>query len=69
MRIGWSLQVPEYRPPCPECGAVTVVLIIYGFPPAEIGEAAQRGEVVLGGCLITGDDPEWRCTVCGHQWH
>lgn len=68
LRIDWSLQIPIYRPPCPECGGKEVLPILYGMPPAEIGEAAERGQVVLGGCVITGDDPNWRCAVCGHQW-
>lgn len=29
----------------------------------------DEGRVVLGGCCITGDDPAWRCVVCGASIH
>lgn len=36
--------------------------ILHGLPSFEAFEAADRGEVVLGGCLVTDDDPEFACT-------
>jgi hypothetical protein len=54
---------------CPECGSNTnVVPIVYGYPSPELREAAERGEVFLGGCVITGDDPLWYCDDCEHGW-
>jgi hypothetical protein len=54
---------------CPECGAVEVVPIVYGYPAAdsELMRAAQAGEVVLGGCVIEDDQPYWRCRNCGSE--
>lgn len=26
------------------------------------------GEVVIGGCIREGDDPEHRCNGCGYVW-
>jgi hypothetical protein len=23
---------------------------------------------ILAGCIVTGNDPDWRCSDCGHQW-
>jgi hypothetical protein len=43
---------------------VTPVRILYGYPTAESFERAGRGEIVLGGCVLTGDDPEWACPAC-----
>ena len=37
--------------PSAELG-VRVVPILYGLPTAEAGEAARRGELVLGGCIV-----------------
>lgn len=43
------------------------MLIVYGMPGPELFEAAERGEVLIGGCVITGDDPTHGCTA-GHEW-
>lgn len=54
-------------PPCPQCGAPDVVPILYGYTedPATLA-AVDRGELVLGGCMVTGDDPAWCCRACAH---
>lgn len=48
---------------CPKCGE-QLVEIVYGRPGPELFEASERGEVILGGCLISGDGPEYRCKKC-----
>ncbi len=53
-------------PTCPICSAPGI-LIVYGMPGPELFEAAERGDVVLGGCVFTGDDPTHECAT-GHQW-
>ena len=53
---------------CPECGSTNVVRICYGLPGPELFERAKRGEIVLGGCCITGNDPTCHCKDCGHNW-
>ncbi len=59
----------EEPPPCPECGSSeSVVPIIYGYPSEELVEAAAKGEVKLGGCIVTGDDPGWHCKSCAYSW-
>lgn len=58
----WIVDPPR----CPTCGAPGV-LIIYGMPGLELLEAAERGEVLMGGCVITGDDPTHGCAA-GHEW-
>jgi hypothetical protein len=42
--------------------------IIYGEPAPELMEKYRRKEIVLGGCCITCDDPEWACTQCGQTY-
>jgi hypothetical protein len=42
---------------------------MWGLPTWEAGEAAKRGEIVLGGCCVSGDDPEWFCRDCGWAWN
>ena len=50
---------------CPTCSETDLVPIVYGYPAPELFEAAERGEVELGGCVIYGDDPKWSCRKCG----
>ena len=48
---------------CLACQA-PVVPIAYGFPGPEMFEAAERGEIVLGGCTIDTGNPTRTCS-CG----
>lgn len=64
-----AVTVVEGRKPinCPYCGG-RIVPIIYGEPSEEVFEKYSKGEVMLGGCCITGDDPEWECNKCGQRF-
>lgn len=59
------------RHTCPSCLTDTVVPVVYGFPVDTTFEAASRGDVVLGGCIIDvvpgahRGQREMRCTSCG----
>jgi hypothetical protein len=55
---------------CPKCGNDTGIPIVYGLPGPDLMDRAERGEVVLGGCLDMDDNPEWRCMAvgCGTEW-
>ena len=53
---------------CPECGSTNVVPIVYGLPPPEAGEEAERGEIVLGGCCVMDDSSTRHCRDCEHEW-
>ena len=63
-----AITMVEGRKPvhCPYCGG-RVVPVVYGEPSEEVFDKHARGEVVLGGCCITGKDPKWECNKCG-QW-
>jgi hypothetical protein len=41
-----------------------VVTIVYGLPCTEAFEEAQAGNIVLGGCEVTDDDPSWQYLDC-----
>jgi len=47
---------------CSQCGGPTIP-IAYGFPGPELSDAAERGEVELGGCLVFPE--QRRCLTCG----
>ncbi|MEA2199454.1 MAG: hypothetical protein QOI89_50 [Solirubrobacteraceae bacterium] len=53
---------------CPVCGESAARPILYGMPGSEAFEASERGELVLGGCLIGEADPDVACGACGHRW-
>jgi hypothetical protein len=58
-------RTDETFPPCPACGATDVVPIVYGYPSPELTAESLRGEVVLGGCLVGEESPEYECRACG----
>lgn len=49
---------------CPECGSDRIVPILYGLPTSESGEAADRGELLIGGCMTGPGAPRWGCGAC-----
>jgi hypothetical protein len=57
-----SVEMKAWK--CPSCGERAGVPVQYGLPSREMAEAAERGEVVLGGCVLTDDDPPRCCTEC-----
>lgn len=66
-----SVHVADARPEddagaalCPSCHSHRIVPIIYGYPTAQTVERAQRGEVVLGGCVVTERSARWMCLDC-----
>ncbi|MCI0480533.1 MAG: hypothetical protein L0213_02970 [Candidatus Dadabacteria bacterium] len=56
------------KPACPECGSHDVLPIVYGLPGPELEGKAIMGEVMLGGCVVFGNDPDLGCRSCGAQW-
>ncbi|MCP4229175.1 MAG: hypothetical protein GY771_03385 [bacterium] len=59
----------EYPDPtCPECRSGDVIRMVYGEPSEEMYEAAERGEIGLGGCEISDDNPSYYCKECGYCW-
>lgn len=52
---------------CPHCGQVAVP-ILYGMPAPSAMEAADRRELILGGCDYSPSNPTWGCYSCGSFW-
>lgn len=48
---------------CERCGR-KLVPIAYGYPSVEMREARDRGELVLGGCLVGPSAATAECTTC-----
>ena len=53
---------------CPRCGERSPVRIVYGYPMGDMIEASERGEIVLGGCMMSPQSPSWHCRRCGREW-
>jgi hypothetical protein len=47
-----------------------VAKIEYGMPgwDPELEQLEKAGRIVLGGCCVTGDDPNRHCNHCGYDW-
>lgn len=52
----------------PHCGNPDVVRIVYGYPLGDDFEREQRGEIVLGGCVIGPESPTHVCRACGENF-
>ena len=48
---------------CPKCNN-ELTRIVYGLPTAETAKAADQGEVMLGGCLISPFNQKYYCKSC-----
>lgn len=59
----WPLT-EEQPPACPACGAPSLP-IVYGMPGPELMDLADRGAVILGGCIIEENQPTHQC-LAGH---
>ena len=55
-------------PRCPKCAGGDVKAIVFGYPTEETMESAGAGEIELGGCIVSEQSPDWRCSSCGHSW-
>jgi hypothetical protein len=63
---------------CPDCKGARLIPIVYGMPGSELVEQSERGEVELGGCVVTevfdpvsgfiSGDPELYCLKCEGQF-
>jgi hypothetical protein len=49
---------------CPICTKAKLVPIVYGLPGLELQRDSENGLVSLGGCVVTGNDPELECLGC-----
>ena len=54
---------------CPKCGKSWIAEILWGYPNmSSIEKELEKKEIVLGGCLVSNNDPKWECNDCHHQW-
>ena len=58
------------EPKCPHCKTTSIAEILWGFPPTSdfLQDQIKQKKIVLGGCIITDNDPQWECNSCHHRW-
>jgi hypothetical protein len=57
------------KPKCPKCSSKdSVVPIAYGLPGDEMRKESSEGKIVLGGCIIREDAPDWYCKECENDF-
>jgi hypothetical protein len=58
------------EPKCPHCKTTSIAEILWGFPPTSdfLQDQIKQKKIVLGGCIITDNDPQWECNLCHHRW-
>lgn len=58
------IQVHRKPRKCRNCNNTTVVKISYGNPTEWVMQMAEEGKLVLGGCIILENSPDWQCVQC-----
>ena len=55
---------------CPNCGSCNVAMIQYGLPKwsMEFEEKLNAGVIVMGGCMLSPDNPVYECNECRIRW-
>jgi rubrerythrin len=53
---------------CPVCRG-KMARIVYGLVPPnpDLVQAMERGEIMLGGCVVSDDQPEYGCPTCRNR--
>ena len=51
---------------CPNCHSPRIAEILYGLPSfsEQLDKDIKEGRVVLGGCCISDNDPDYKCMDC-----
>jgi len=52
----------------PQCGVEDAIPVVVGLPDAALGQAAERGLVVLAGCIVFEDRGAFHCRACSYEW-
>lgn len=61
------IQVEQKPIKCINCGG-RVVPILYGEPNEEGGVLIDAKEMIMGGCIVSDNDPDWGCVDCKNKY-
>ena len=51
---------------CPFCGSTEIKQYLFGLPTKE---ASKSGKYILGGCVISNNNPSWGCVNCHSNFY
>lgn len=59
-------ETKHQKPKCPYCGSEDIAEYIWGEPLLDenLFKALDNKEVILGGCCISDNDPQYHCNKC-----
>lgn len=57
-------------PVCPKCNSTNVATYLWGLQllDDQLERDIEEGRVILGGCIVCGDDPKFHCNDCKYDW-
>lgn len=57
-------------PACPFCGSRHIAVYLRGMPrySEELMQAIEEGEIILGGCCVSDNDPRYYCHDCKKEF-
>jgi predicted RNA-binding Zn-ribbon protein involved in translation (DUF1610 family) len=55
---------------CPKCGKKKIAEYLYGMPAytESMQKDIDAGKIILGGCMVSDDNPQYKCQACGYEW-
>ena len=55
---------------CPKCRSTNIARVVYGMPDCTewLEKRLGSGSIILGGCCVSGEDPDKHCNDCGTEW-
>lgn len=69
IRYNVTIMKPEPNA-CSYCGSTNVAKYLYGYIALddELEQQLDEGKIILAGCAISEDAPEYYCNDCGMEW-
>jgi hypothetical protein len=57
------------KPICSKCNSnKEVIPILYGMPTGEAFKESEEGKLLIGGCVISDNDPQYYCKRCKNRF-
>jgi len=70
---GYTMRYEYAQKPkrCPVCKGSRIAEILWGLPneTPKLKADVKAGRIVFGGCIVSDDDPVWKCVSCNAQFH
>jgi hypothetical protein len=65
------IRVNEKPEVCPVCRSTRIAAYLFGEPRVspDLDKKLKQGKIVLGGCCISDDDPDYKCMECLTDFH